>query len=170
MKQIIFKITLATLVVGLIMVSCTKKSNSPTPTPTPTPTETKTQLLTGKNWKITAWTFNPGIDDGTGTLITDLYAYAMDNGEQCFLDNILNFNTNGNYTEYEGATLCDPQDPQLYGTGTWSFQNSETTLIRDGQESTIVTLNSTTLKLKGFEDFDGDGVKETEINVTYTKQ
>ena len=168
MKQTIFKITLATLVVGLIMVSCTKKSNSPT-SPT-SPTETKTQLLTGKNWKITALTFNPGLDIGTGTLITDFYAYSMANGEACSLDNILNFNTNGNYTEYEGATLCDPQDPQLYGTGTWSFQNSETTLIRDGQESTIVTLNSTTLKLKDFEDFDGDGVKETEINVTYTKQ
>jgi hypothetical protein len=56
------------------MVSCTKKSNSPTPT------ETKTQLLTGKNWKITAQTLNPGLDIGTGTLITDSYAYLMANG------------------------------------------------------------------------------------------
>lgn len=168
MKQTIKKISLATLVICLLLVSCSKKSKDSTPTPTP---ETKTQLLTDKNWKVTALTVNPGIDfSGNGALITDYYAYAIAIGNTCQLDNILNFNINGNYTDYEGATLCDPQDPQLYDTGTWSFQNSETTLIRDGQESTIVTLNSTTLKLKGFEDFDGDGVKETEINVTYTKQ
>jgi len=166
MKQTIKKITLATLVVGLIMVSCTKKSNSPTPTPT----ETKTQLLTGKNWKMTAATFNPGYDNGTGTLITDEYAFEMANGGECYLDNISNFNTDGTYTENEGATLCDPQDPQLVDTGIWSFQNSETTLIKDGIAKTIVTLNSTTLKLKSLGDFDGDGIDETEINITYTKQ
>ena len=170
MKQTIKKITLATLVVGLIMVSCTKKSNSPTPTPTPTPTETKTQLLTGKNWKVTAATCNPGIYNGTGTLITDLYAFEMANGWECSLDDISNFNTDGTYTVDEGATLCDPQGPQLVDTGIWSFQNSETTLIQDGIAYTIVTLNSTTLKLKSLEDFDGDGIDETEINITYTKQ
>ena len=168
MKQTIFKITLATLVVGLIMVSCTKKSNSPT-SPT-SPTETKTQLLTGKNWKTTALTFNPGIDLGTGTLITDFYAWAMANGDACFLDNILNFNTNGNYSLYEGATLCDPQDPQLYDSGTWSFLNNEATLSFQGREYTIVTLNSTTLKLKFYWDSDGDGTPNTESNITYTKQ
>ena len=150
------------------MVSCSKKSKDSTPTPTP---ETKTQLLTGKNWKVTALTVNPGIDvTGNGVLITDLYAFEMANGYACSLDNILNFNINGNYTDYEGATLCDPADPQLYDSGTWSFQNSETTLIQDGQESTIVTLNSTTLKLKDYFDTDGDGTNETEFNITYTKQ
>ena len=145
------------------MVSCTKKSNSPTPT------ETKTQLLTGKNWKMTAQTCNPGIVI-SGTLITDIYAFLISNGSACFLDNISNFYTDGTYTVNEGATLCDPQDPQLNNTGIWSFQNSETTLIQDGIAYTIVTLNSTTLKLKSLEDFDGDGIDETEINTTYTKQ
>ena len=168
MKQTIKKISLATLVICLLLVSCSKKSKDSTPTPTP---ETKTQLLTDKNWKVTAETLDPGLDlSGFGVLITDLYAFEMANGNACQLDNIFNFNINGNYTDYEGATLCDPQDPQLYGTGTWSFQNSETTLIQDGQEYTIVTLNSTSLKLKLFQDVDGDDVKETEINVTYTKQ
>ena len=167
MKQTIKKISLATLVICLLLVSCSKKSKDSTPTPTP---ETKTQLLTGKNWKVTALTVNPGLDFGTGALITDYYAYAIANGEACSLDNILNFNINGNYTVYEGATLCDPADPQLYDSGTWSFQNSETTLIQDGQESTIVTLNSTTLKLKDYIDSDGDGTFETEVNITYTKQ
>ena len=165
MKQTIKKITLATLVVGLIMVSCTKKSNSPTPTPT----ETKTQLLTGKNWKITAHTFNPGFDL-MGYLITDFYAYNIASGGACSLDNIYNFYTDGTSTVNEGATLCDPQDPQLVDAGIWSFQNSETTLIQGGIAYTIVTLNSTTLKLKYFEDFDGDGIDETENNITFTKQ
>ena len=166
MKQTIKKISLATLVICLLLVSCSKKSKDSTPTPTP---ETKTQLLTGKNWKITAMTFIPGIYNGAGGLITDYYAYAIANGDACSLDNILNFNIDGSYITTQGATLCDPAYPEN-SSGTWSFQNSETTLIQDGQESTIVTLNSTTLKLKDYYDSDGDGNDETEVNITYTKQ
>ena len=167
MKQTIKKISLATLVICLLLVSCSKKSKDSTPTPTP---ETKTQLLTGKNWKVTAVTINPGFDfSGNGVLITDYYAYSMATGNACQLDNILNFNINGNYTDYEGATLCDPADPQLYDSGTWSFLNNEATLSFQG-EYTIVTLNSTTLKLKDYFDTDGDGTNETEFNITYTKQ
>ena len=170
MKQTIKKITLATLVVGLIMVSCTKKSNSPTPTPTPTPTETKTQLLTGKNWKLTAQTYDPGVDFGfSGTLITDYYEYLMADEGECSLDDIYNFNTNGTYTRSDGATICDQDDPYTE-TLDWSFQNSETTLIKDGKEYTIVTLNSTTLKLKNYSDLDSYPDNETEVNYTYTKQ
>jgi len=168
MKQTIKKISLATLVICLLLVSCSKKSKDSTPTPTP---ETKTQLLTDKNWKVTAATLDPGLDlSGTGVLITDLYAFEMANGNACQLDNIFNFNINGNYTDYEGATLCDPQDPQLYDSGTWSFLNNEATLSFQGREYTIVTLNSTTLKLKFYWDSDGDGTPNTERNITYTKQ
>ncbi len=85
---------------------------------------TRKDMLCGKNWVLISETINPALDVD-GTLITDLYSqYAT-----CDKDDIGKFNTNGTYTLEEGKTKCEGTDPQVYETGTWSFNSDETIII-----------------------------------------
>jgi hypothetical protein len=86
---------------------------------------TKKEMLTGKNWILTAETINPGLDFGGGIIITDIYSQY----DQCYKDNIANFTTSGNYTFEEGPTKCDSNDPQVFDAGTWTFNSDETILV-----------------------------------------
>jgi hypothetical protein len=103
------------LIVSLFLatLSC-KKDDAPT----------KKDLLTGKNWILTAETVSPAIDYD-GILVTDLYAQMDD----CDKDDINKFNANGTYTFEEGATKCDVNDPQIYDAGTWAFNSDQTILV-----------------------------------------
>jgi hypothetical protein len=85
----------------------------------------KKELLTGKNWILTAETVNPGIDFGGGIIITDLFSQY----DVCYKDNISNFTTTGTYTFEEGPTKCDSNDPQVFDAGTWTFNSDETILV-----------------------------------------
>ena len=86
---------------------------------------TKKEMLTGKNWILTAETINPGIDFGGGIIITDLFSQY----EECYKDNIANFTSSGNYTFEEGPTKCDSNDPQVFDSGSWTFNSDETILV-----------------------------------------
>lgn len=115
-----------------------------------TTTDTKTALLCGKNWMLTAYTVNPGIDYyGTGTLLTNLIGTV----QPCELNNLLNFSTSNTYTIDEGATKCSAGDPQLNESGTWAFNSDQTHLLTTSTGSstaddyTIVSLNATTLQV-----------------------
>jgi len=155
MKLSIKTIAIACLIVGV--TSCKKDA-------TPTPAPTKTELLTGKNWKVTAFTSNPAIDwTGTGVMVTDIYAQM----QACEKDDLFMFNTNGTTTDDEGATKCNPADPQTT-SGTWAFNSTQTIITVDGMDDfNIETLSATTLK--GNMVFN-DGATNYTFTITYTKQ
>lgn len=113
--------------------SCKKDNDSP---------KSKTELLTAKLWKISS----VGIDlDKNNTV--DL-PYPMEN---CDKDNTFEFKADGKGITYEGATKCDPDDPDSENF-TWSFKNEETVLsiaipgsVLSG-DATIIKLNGSTLE------------------------
>jgi hypothetical protein len=153
------------LLSSVLLTNCKKDEKEPEPTPAPV-VLTNTQKLTGKNFKMTALTVNPGINIGFAVL-TDLYAQF----EACDKDDLLTFNTNGTYADDEGGSKCDPADPQTT-TGTWVWSTNETVLTITETGSTpssitIVTNDGTTLKGTYSEVIDSITYVFT---VTYTKQ
>ncbi|MDP3930268.1 MAG: hypothetical protein Q8R57_14700 [Bacteroidota bacterium] len=124
-----------------IVSSCKKKMDEQIPE-TKTPVVTKTDLISAKAWKLTAVTVSPGIFLQGGPLITDFYPYI----ENCKKDDNQRFNLGGKGIIDEGASKCNPEDPQTEEFS-WAFANNETKLILDEDTSTIVQLDSNTLKL-----------------------
>lgn len=96
---------------------------------------TKTEILTGRTWKITGATI-----DGQ-----DIFGIFDD----CDKDNIYQWKTNGDYVVDEGATKCDPSDPQIETQSTWKFTDNETKIEYDGDSYTIKELTVTKLVLEG---------------------
>ena len=100
----------------------------------------KADLLTSGTWRLTAAVTDM---DGDGTFETDEYAAFG----TCFTDNIWTFNSNGSVAVDEGATKCDPSDPQVQ-TDTWQMTNNETNLSFAGDTYLIEQLDANTLILK----------------------
>ncbi|HLK30345.1 MAG TPA: hypothetical protein VKT28_17315 [Puia sp.] len=94
-----------------ILNSC-GKSNSDQP-------KTKMQLITASVWKYDT----AGIDlNNDGTIDAAIPpGYIKD----CQTDNLLYFKSDSTGTEDEGATKCDPSNPQT-ASFTWSFNSSQT--------------------------------------------
>jgi len=136
------KLLLILTVIMVFVSSCTEdKSN--------------TELLTGTDWRISAWTVSPAILG-----ITDWYA----NMEPCEKDDSFSFNSDGSASIDEGASKCDPDDPQTE-TGTWSFNSDETllTIIADGETQSweIIDLTNKVLKIKWVNTDPDDGTTYT---------
>ena len=140
MKTFIKYLGLISLATLLIFGACSKKDDDNPPE------KTKTELLTAGFWKVTAMTVDPGINFG-GTIITDFYAQMLD----CQKDDLTKFETNGKITDDEGATKCDPNDPQTTNNGSWvlSADGKSITISYPGDDPItfdISTLDETTLK------------------------
>ncbi len=88
--------------------------------------------------------------------------------ENCNKDNFIKFNTNFSFVTDEGATKCDPTDPQTE-TDIWSFGPSESTIIMDGDSQKIENLDATQLKLSSTE-VDPDDGKTYTFTFTYSKK
>ena len=130
MKTIIFK--LLPLMVVLAMASCKKDD--------PTTTEL---LIDADGWILVSMTVDPPIVDPiTGTSITDFYAQM----DACDKDDITIFQDNGTYIIDEGATKCDPNDPQTE-TGTWVLSADEKTITIDGESWTIESLTKNSMRV-----------------------
>jgi len=91
---------------------------------------TKTQLLSDKNWKLTALTVFPGRDlSGTGVPVTDIYNY-LPNGMSfipaCQKDDLMRFSSNGTYTTTDVGVVCTPDNSSA---GSWEFNPGETLLL-----------------------------------------
>ena len=99
-----------------------------------TPPKTKTQLLAQGTWKFKSATVSGS--DVSGLLQT------------CQKDNLLTFNTNGNGVVSEGATKCDPADPDS-NPFTWTFASAETII---NVSSPLFTNGSTSLTLVSLTD------------------
>jgi hypothetical protein len=153
----IYSITLALATVLMFSSSCKKDDDDPS----------NTDKLTGKNFVITAWTIDPPVDFGTGPF-SDLFAFLP----ACSKDDITIFNADGTMTMDEGATKCDPGDPQTI-SGTWMYVDNETKLSTtvDGETQVldIVELSGNTLKVsfEETEDF-GAGLETYTNTITFT--
>jgi len=109
MKTPIKFLGIISLVTLFLFASCSKEDEDDTP-----PAKTTTELLTAGFWKTTAMTIDPGVNIN-GTIITDFYAQLFD----CTKDDLKRFDSDGKITDDEGATKCDPNDPQTTNDGTW---------------------------------------------------
>ncbi|MFT5253867.1 MAG: PKD repeat protein [Flavobacteriales bacterium] len=119
---------------------------------------TKSEIITAGPWKITAFK----MFDGTTT--TDVY-FLMDD---CGKDDIFSFKTNGTYSNEEGATKCNQNDPTVIDTGTWSLSSDEKIFIVDAEEWTFVNALTTSAMKISFETDDGNGNK-VEITMEFTR-
>ena len=105
---------------AIFTYSACKKSSTDNPTP-----KTKTEYLTSgssKTWKISSAKFK-NADNIEG----DLLLFKQD----CIKDNVIIFKSTKAYEIQEGKTKCNATDPTIMLTSTWSFANSETTLVLD---------------------------------------
>ncbi len=133
----------------------------------PMPGKTKADILTSKIWKQTARTISPTVDIND-TMVTDLYALDY----ECDKDDLYKFKKDNTFTQDEGATKCDPSDPQVYAFGTWAFNADETQLILNytgvgSFTSNILEVTETTARLSEIDII--NGVEFTTI-ITYTAQ
>ena len=118
--------------IGLFSIGCNKDDDDTA--------ASKKDLLIAGSWKLTAVVSD---DDGDGTYETNDFIQFSD----CYTDNYYTFKTNGELEMNEGATKCDPADPQT-DTANWQLTNNETTLVIEGDNYAIEELNTSTLKLK----------------------
>lgn len=148
---------------GLVAISSCKKEEEEEAK------KTNTENLTASAWVMKSITANPGIDLGTGGPITDLFIFEA----ACSKDDTEKYNTDGTGIFDEGATKCDPADPQT-DNFTWSFANGETKLVMDKTDTfNLVQLDGSTLKISqeiDASEFGGTpGTKHT-ITIGYGKK
>lgn len=147
------KITLLFLAFSMAaLISSCKKDDDNTSTPSTgggSTAATKTEMLTAKNWKITAGTLGG----------QDIFSSS----DECDKDDLHIFKTDGTYVNDEGATKCDPTDDQIIVTSTWKLIDNETKIEFDGETGTIKELTSTKMVLEA--DFNG-----TPAVTTFTAQ
>ena len=149
-------IYLLTAAMGLsVLGSCKKDNEKPAPT--------KTELLTAKNWKITADV--SAITTGGRTTTTDNFATA----QACEKDNFVKFGTDKKAIFDEGANKC--QGSNQTETGVWDFNSDQTKLTLGAAGSAVIgqfdiaELSATTLKLSQTDTYNGTTEVET---ITFT--
>ena len=130
MKKTIFVVLAAATVA---VSSCKKDEDNSSNTPSNTNTASKKELLTAKPWKTTGLTIGGA----------DLWSQF----DACEKDNIYTFKTNGVYIDDEGATKCDPADPQIVTTSTWALIENDTKLVYDGDTAIINEISSSKMVL-----------------------
>lgn len=134
----------------LLMLQCNKDNDTPKST---------SELLIG-TWSLTSEVYSPAINFGAGP-VTDYYPYY----ESCDRDNVIIFKANSEGEFNEGATKCDPADPQTVSF-LWTLQNNNTTLnISALATLDILQLDNTTLKVRYPYDFNGTTYSVTETYV-----
>ncbi|NCA86640.1 MAG: hypothetical protein EOM83_13910 [Clostridia bacterium] len=143
---------------GMVTISSCNKDDDDSPS--------KTKTISGKKFYVKSMNVNPGVTTPIG-IITDLYSFMPD----CVKDDFMTFNENGTVVDDEGATKCEPTDPQTE-SGTWEFMTDETQLRMTyddvAQVFDIEALTDTSLKLSytDTEDF-GDGEKVYQIVIEF---
>lgn len=148
MKKLIF-ITAFTALVCAVLLSCKKNKDE----------DSRMKLMTERTWRLTMYEYRENTTDPWDVeVLTD----------PCELDNIFSFLSAGTYTVTEGPTKCDPSDPDLIDSGTWSFQNNET-IFRITQfgvdvDGTIDVLDANTLK---FTIYDPSGPEYIRITMVH---
>jgi hypothetical protein len=129
------------------------------------PSDGKSALLTGAKWKMSAHTVTPGVDEHLdGTLVTNLFS-----SEGCSEDDVTQYLPNGKWSVDEGASKCDPSDPQVE-TGTWKLNAAGDSLSMESDLDGIIlkgklgSLTASEFRLSMHTDWD-DGVDHVETLV-----
>ena len=120
----------------VILISCKKDKDE----------DSKLKLLTERTWHITQYQYRELPSD----------PWDVENiTEACELDDIFTFFADGTYTFTEGPTKCDPFDPDLIDSGTWSFQNDQSVLsitsMGETFDFTIEQLDANTLMIMDYD-------------------
>jgi len=142
---------LVILMTGIFAFSfsaCGDDSTEPSPS-----SNSNTDLLTSSAWIMTAGKIEPPIVI-FGIEFNDIYADM----EDCDKDDELIFNTDFSGSEDEGATKCDPADPQSEAF-TWAWASNETQIVYDSTTFDVVSLTTTELKLESV--IDGEEFGDT---------
>jgi len=124
------KCQIYTLVVLLVFVFVGCKKDSPA---------SKTSIIASKAWRVTSFKFS------VGSVVVLDYLQGM---PACELDNVTKFATAGTYIIEEGATKCDPSDPNVYDTGNWKLESNETKFNLDGELLDVVEISNNIIKLR----------------------
>ena len=130
------------LAASMLAVSCKKDDNNNNNNG---PQMTKKEMLTAKSWKATGMTIGG----------SDFWPLV----DACERDDLYTFKTDGTYIEDEGATKCDPADPQVITTSTWAFIQNDTKIVYDGDTATIKELTPSKMVLES--DFGGNAAVGT---------
>jgi hypothetical protein len=170
MKTTLKVLALSVMLGGPLLLSNCKKDD-PEPAPAPVP-PTDTEKLSNKNYKMTAATIDPAVEIAPGVFVSNWYAQIP----ACEKDDLIKFaaadknSTSGAYTEDEGPSKCNTNDPQTT-TGTWAWNTNKTIItINDGTDTfnfNVQQNDGTTLKGTIEEEIDGTVYT---LNVTFTKQ
>ena len=149
-------------VVAVSISSCKKSDDT-------TPAKTVGEYLTAGYWKTTAQTIDPGINVN-GTVVTDFWQQTP----ACSKDDLRKFNSDGKITDDEGATKCDPNDPQTTNDGTWVLSSDSKSITISYPNETPTTVEIITIddsQFKGsytlLEDF-GSGLLTYKFTITMT--
>ncbi len=106
---------------------------------TTTPSKTKMELLTSGSWVATDMLLN---DTSFWVLVP-----------ACAKDDFMTFKSDGTVITDEGATKCDPMDPQTT-TENWSFNSNQTKVTIDGDEADILELTESVMRVKTMDSTD----------------
>jgi hypothetical protein len=162
MKRSVLAVCLFT---GSFLIACDEEKS-----PTSSDSDRKS-LIAASQWKLTAHTITPGVDyELDGHLITDLYGVSG----ACVHDDIHTFKADGKWSVDEGASKCDPEDPQVE-QGSWSMNAAQTeiTLQSELDDSPtvfkIVSASSSQLKVT-LTSTDWDDEAEHTETLTFTAQ
>ena len=137
------------LLAVLFIVGCSKEEDAPQEDPCEN--KSNTELLSRVAWKVSSVTVDPPIDTIIGNIplqISDITFLVL--AEDCRADDELIFMSNGQGTADEGASKCDPTDPQTTDFF-WSWGAGETTLtiIQEGDTTGFTEVAVACAKLKG---------------------
>lgn len=164
MKKAFQLLPILALVFSLSFVSCSSDDDGDD-----NPSKTTSEYLTSGSWKVSAMTIDPGLNFG-GVVITDFFAQIP----ACTQDDLTNFQSDGTVVFDEGATKCNPNDPQTT-SGTWTLasDNKTMTVKEPGEEDLVITISSIndtgmTGTFTMEEDF-GAGMATYTITVSFVK-
>lgn len=95
-------------------------------------------------WKVTSAVFNPAVDVNNDSILdTDAYSFLF--SQPCNQDDVFVFEEGGVFKNDEGATKCDPTDPQ-FEQGTYTQAGATVTVYT---QDTIV-FNNTVISKSNF--------------------
>jgi len=118
------KLTLSTLMIASLFAACKKDDDKSTPVTS----SAKGKIVSGTKWHITGWKF---VMEGFPEEF-DASAYLP----SCYLDNVFTFGTDGSCVTEEGATKCNPGDPDKTTAGTWTLKKDDTQIYFTGFRTT----------------------------------
>lgn len=154
MKKTLYFPILIALFCASTFTSCSDDDETP-------PAPTKTEMLTGKNWVVTAAVIDPPrFNPQTQTEVSNLIPFIA----ACKLDDFTKYNSNNQYVVEEGASKCSPNDAQIVESGTWAWNTDQTIIIHspadlNSYEYKVTSLTTSQLVVQ---------VVEVEQGVTYT--